>query len=85
MTAAHWAALSGHSDILKLLFDGGVDMRLRDQQTRTILHYAAMSGDIDSVKFVLENTPLPINSQCSAGYTPLHYAVLNGRSRVAEM
>lgn len=85
MTAAHWAAKNGHSDVLKLLFNGGVDMRLRDQETRTVLHYAAMSGDIHSVKFILENTSILVNSQCSAGYTPLHYAVLNGRSRVAEM
>ncbi|VDP25201.1 unnamed protein product [Onchocerca flexuosa] len=85
MTATHWAALNGHCNIIKLLFNNGVDLKLRDQETRTVLHYAALSGDLDSVKFILENTSIPIDSQCSAGYTPLHYAVLNGRSRVAEM
>ncbi|MCP9263408.1 hypothetical protein DINM_006210 [Dirofilaria immitis] len=84
MTAAHWAALNGHSNIIRLLFDGGTDLKSRDQQMRTVLHYAAVSGDLESVKFVLENTSISINSQCAAGYTPLHYAVLNGRSRVAE-
>lgn len=85
MTAGHWASLNGHKDTLRLLFHGGIDMKLRDQQMRTVLHFAAMSGDSDSVKFILENTSLPINSQCSSGYTPLHYAVLNGHSRVAEL
>uniref|UniRef100_A0A183EC13 ANK_REP_REGION domain-containing protein n=1 Tax=Gongylonema pulchrum TaxID=637853 RepID=A0A183EC13_9BILA len=84
MTAAHWAALSGHSEVLKLLAANGVDLRLRDQHIRTVLHYAALSGDMDTVNFVLEKTTIPIDSRCSVGYTPLHYAVFNGRSRVAE-
>ncbi len=40
-SALHWAALSGHSDVLRLLLDHGCDPGARDHAGDTALQLAA--------------------------------------------
>ncbi|VDN05740.1 unnamed protein product [Thelazia callipaeda] len=85
MTAAHMAAYSGYDEILRVLFRNGVDFQSRDNRLRTVLHYASLSTNMNSVRFLVESTSVPLDSQCSEGFTPLHYAVIWGCSRNAEI
>ncbi|VDM32344.1 unnamed protein product [Toxocara canis] len=82
--AVHWASMGGHLNVLSALHEKGADLNSRDSQCNTTLHYASISGDVEVVHFILQNATMTVDCVSTAGYTPLHYAVNNGRSRVVE-
>jgi ankyrin repeat protein len=49
-----WAAAGGHSEILKLLVQGGANIRARSKGDFTALLFAAQQGDVKSGRVLLE-------------------------------
>ena len=54
-TALHFAANSGHLEIVKYLLAKGIDINLKSSANTTPLHFAAFSGHLDIVKWLVEN------------------------------
>ena len=84
--AAHWAAGSGHVDTLRwLVTHGGFDVesegrppsRRAEMQAprRRPLHYAARNGQINAVRYLLEEAHVHPEPRARNGVTPLQLAV----------
>lgn len=69
------AAMQGHNELVKLLLDCGA---------RTGFHFAALSGDIETVKKCI-NEEVSIHSTRNRGMTPLHFAALGNQIDVAAL
>lgn len=82
--AVHWASMGTHVNVLRVLHENGGDLNSRDSQSNTVLHYAALSNDVDLVHFVLQNATMTVDCASADGCTALHYAVNNGRHHVVE-
>ena len=73
------------SDITKLrefLISGNIDDT--DKDKRTAIFHAVLSGNPDTVRFFLDNQAA-LNLKDSAGWSPLHYAVQNHHTEIAEI
>jgi ankyrin repeat protein len=82
-TALHFAANSGHLDLVKYLLAKGVDINLKSNANTTPLHFAAFSGHLDIVKWLVENhAELEIKNNQMA--TPLYFAAMKGHSDVLK-
>jgi ankyrin repeat protein len=86
-TALLWVtwAMGSHSkksrrmalDLFPLVLERSSDVAVRNDEGCTALHYAAGSGDADSVSILLAHGA-DINSKNDAGETPLHFAAAGG-------
>jgi len=88
-TALLCAAYAGRPDIFRMLVDKRADIRATDKNNETILHKAVKSGNVEMVKYILNNMDngqyrTHINSQDRNGYTPLHYAVIAGDESIVK-
>jgi len=54
-TALHWAAISGHADVVKLLLSRGADILAVTTNGMTALHGACEAGRVDTVKALMEH------------------------------
>lgn len=61
-------------EIVRLLVSQGADVKARDRNRMTALHYAASQGSARIVAF-LASRGADINARTNADMTPLHYAV----------
>jgi len=50
-----------------------------------ILHLAVAHGNIDVLRFLIQDCQMPVNVRDRAGYTPLQRAVINGRTDMAAL
>lgn len=73
-----------HLGILRLIFEKGLDVNLKDAAGNTLLHVASNDGKIEIVQFLLE-MGADINARAEEGITPLHSACLNGHEKVVEL
>ena len=91
LTPLHFAASQRHTAVMKLLL---VEMELSDgdykdivnvagEHGRTLLHYAAEVGCVDSVKLLVESLHARAEFKDNGYSTPLHKAILNGHVEVA--
>ncbi|KAJ1901775.1 hypothetical protein LPJ66_000504 [Kickxella alabastrina] len=71
------ACYEGNSQRAKELVDQGAEIFVTDETGRTALHFAAASGDVDTVRFVLESG-IPWNSLDVGNYTAGDYAESSG-------
>lgn len=69
-----WACEYGRAAVADFLLGRGVDPNTYRQHKLTGLHWAAMSGDLDTVKAVLKHKP-PLEARNVWGGTPLASAV----------
>lgn len=69
--AAHFAAQGGHTELLVYLLDLGIGPNARDVKGYGILHYAAMSGSLDTVQKSLSACE---KFETTTGWSPLHWA-----------
>ncbi len=83
MTALHWAALRGDTELGTLLIYAGSNV---DSGTRighyTPLHIASRAGHVGIVKVLLEARSDPNAATTNSGATPLHLAATAGRPDV---
>ena len=79
-TALHCTAEAGKAACIPQLIAAGLSVDFRDQYGRTSLHCATTSGQIETMRVLLE-LGADVNAQCDSdgydsGCTPLRYAVL---------
>ena len=79
-TALHCTAEAGKAACIPQLIAAGLSVDLRDQYGRTSFHCATISGQMETMKVLLE-LGADVNAQCNSdaydrGCTPLRYAVL---------
>lgn len=79
-TALHCTAEAGKAACIPQLIAAGLSVDFRDQYGRTSFHCATISGQMETMKVLLE-LGADVNAQCNSdgcdrGCTPLRYAVL---------
>ena len=71
-----WAALSGQTDVAKLLLEKGATVNSRHRDGSTALHGAAFLGRVETVKLLLEKGA-DINIRKNDGMTPMDVAQID--------
>ncbi|XP_046580888.1 kinase D-interacting substrate of 220 kDa-like [Haliotis rubra] len=79
------AASGGNRDVVNLLVANGSDVSLVDVDGNNILYYASVSGDMETVKYILSLNIVDINSRGWNGRTPLMEAANLGNSDVVNL
>lgn len=77
-TALHRAALSGRTDGIRTLLEGGADIEAKEQHGRTALHLAAEADATAAIRTLLEGGA-DSAARDESGYTPLHRAARFGQ------
>ena len=57
----------------------------RNQKGETLLHRAAITGDIDKLRVLLEENVIDVNSKDNAGWSPLHEACIKKHVECARL
>lgn len=73
MSALHYAALHGASDIIATLSTAGAYLDLTNHDGMQAIHFAAMTHQISALDTLLK-LGASVNAVDNAGNTPLHYA-----------
>jgi len=81
-----WLAIrSGHRDIAELLLHAGANAKASSIHTgESCLSHAASLGDIKTAHLLLEQGA-EVVTRDSVGWSPLHYAVSQGRKKMIEL
>ena len=53
-TALHWAAISGHTEVVKLLLAKGANILAESQNKMNSLHMAVEAGRVETVRALME-------------------------------
>ena len=69
-TILHWAAETGHEDVVHRCLELGADVQARDRYGETVLHYAAENGHLASAKLLVEGGS-EVEAVDGHGRTPL--------------
>ncbi|XP_033104501.1 inversin-A-like [Anneissia japonica] len=84
-TCVHLAAAAGRGDIIEEFSSiPGVDFEALDPDDRTPLHWASVTGQVDSLKILLK-LGLNVSAKDNNGGTPLDYASKAGHTEVANI
>ena len=84
-TPLHFAARRGNEEIVKVLLEHSkVKVDEKDSSGKTALHMACSEGQSRVCQLLLDNGA-DIKAVTNDNTTPLHDAILNGHSEVAEM
>lgn len=65
------AAIKGHIDILKCLIKAGADIQIANKTNSTAVTYAAVNGQTEALKILLDTGALPDPKNTDGGATPL--------------
>ncbi|XP_067653026.1 uncharacterized protein [Haliotis asinina] len=84
MTPVMAAARRGHRDVVEFLVDRGADVSLVKRDGNTVLHYACMSGDVETVKMILDLDVVDVNARNYGGYTAADIARVYRHQRVVD-
>ncbi|KAK4471276.1 hypothetical protein MN116_004719 [Schistosoma mekongi] len=79
----HIAAYYGQDKLLELFLRNGCLFR-RCHEGNTALHYAAMQGNVETCRLLLEINPTLLNQTNYNGMTALHIAAIKDNSRAVE-
>ena len=83
-TALMWAVRNGHTEIVKLLVEGGADLDSEDWIGTTALMYAVATEQRGMVKYLIDNGANP-NYKNSYGDTALGIAERNGYQEIIDI
>ena len=75
-TPLHWASIKNQTDTISLLLANGADTKLANSDGNTVLHYAAMYGDVNTVNVLLEADSFLASVENNEGITPIYYAIV---------
>ncbi|XP_071095492.1 putative ankyrin repeat protein RF_0381 [Haliotis cracherodii] len=78
LTPAMEAARRGHKEVFDLLISEGADLTHVNEDDDNILHLACYGGNVDIVKYVLQQNIIDINSEDVGGLTPAWIAISQG-------
>ncbi|XP_076751287.1 ankyrin repeat domain-containing protein 16 [Xylocopa sonorina] len=70
-TPLHEAIKGRHLYAVRRLVDLGADVGATDSVGQTILHVAALIGDVDAIKYILEGNLIDVHSEALFNVTPL--------------
>jgi len=85
VSAIHIAASRGRADLVKFLHVMGANLLLQNIDTDQPIHLAAVSGSVETVRYLLSQHVDPnVVSWSGSGYTPLSYATWFNRVGVAK-
>lgn len=70
-TAIVWAAEIGHSEMVSYFLNYDADVTIQDTERNSLLHWATISNDIDTIGPVLLNGGCDVNGQNANGDTAL--------------
>ena len=79
------AAFNGHTDIARLLLDGGAQVNARDPVGRTSLMYAATGPNQETVRVLLEHKADPLAADQEEQFTALMFAAAEGQAEVVRL
>ncbi|XP_052086516.1 serine/threonine-protein phosphatase 6 regulatory ankyrin repeat subunit B-like [Mytilus californianus] len=84
------ACKSGHTDVVKLLIDVGLNVNDTSNNGSTPLYLACQNGHYDTVKYLLDLNGQTLNNQNTTlkdevGWSVLHVACSNGHSQVVKL
>lgn len=80
----HWAALSGHGDLVEFLLANKANVNAKDNVGRSALHFAAQNGWADVVELLLTNKADVNAKDSTSGVAPLHLAAFFGYTNVVK-
>ncbi|AGA67030.1 ankyrin repeat-containing protein [Brachyspira pilosicoli P43/6/78] len=75
-TPLHWASIKNQTDTISLLLANGADTKLANSDGNTVLHYAAMYGDVNTVNVLLEADSSLASVENNEGIAPIYYAIV---------
>src|SRR5947207_6222466 len=87
-TPLHWAASSGHEEVIKMLMDVGADPNIQRRDGASALHCAASRGHDKSVRMLLSfdahgnALKAEVNGLDNNADTALHFAAWHGHDEV---
>jgi ankyrin repeat protein len=85
LTAVHFAAASGHEEVVKLLLKRGADATITSVLGMTPLSSACEGGHLGVVELLLDHQGVQaLGMTASTGATPLHHAARGGREDVVK-
>ncbi|XP_048246276.1 ankyrin repeat domain-containing protein 17-like isoform X2 [Haliotis rufescens] len=85
MTPVMWAARRGHREVLDLLVRKEADLKLVDDASNSILHWAFYGGHVSMVKYVVSKNMVDINSKGRDERTPLMCAAREGKRQIFDL
>lgn len=74
-TPLHAAAFCGHRKAVESLISLGANLHAQAEDGITLLHAAAVSGNLTAIACLIQKNGSPINTFNTAGYTPLYGAL----------
>ena len=74
----HRASYRGDVQVLEQLYGGGWSLTARDSDGRTPLHWAAINGQLETVKWLVQKNSDLLCMQDKGGWTPQHWAAAMG-------
>ena len=86
LTCSLTSQTSRSTDILQVLLEAGADLTVTTEEGDTLLHLATARRQVETVVWILNNSPGLINQQNRAGLSPLHLAAsLNHVREVSQL
>ena len=77
-TALHYSVKNGNYEMIKFFIDMGSDIYLKVNDGSNCLHIAALHGNFNLSKMLLDNYNFDIHFANNEGVTALHFAAKNG-------
>ncbi|MAF77995.1 MAG: hypothetical protein CME60_07515 [Halobacteriovoraceae bacterium] len=68
----------GELETVKELIEKGANIQLKSKKGKTCLHYAAFSGNVELLNYLVQFHGLRINERDDQGHTPLYDAIKTG-------
>ena len=84
-TASHYAALFGHNECLRVLFEAGADKNKRTTDGYALTHIAARCGHPDCLRLLLEAGANIDRTDNVYGVTPLMCAAVRGKTECVRV
>mmetsp|Transcript_14796 Transcript_14796/g.21148 ORF Transcript_14796/g.21148 Transcript_14796/m.21148 type:complete len:575 (+) Transcript_14796:65-1789(+) len=88
-TALHWAAGSGHREIIQFLIREQIFLDVdivanKKARGRTALHYASRNGQLETTRYLIEMHGANVNARAKHGVTPFQLAVWQNHLNVCQ-
>ena len=78
------AGSAGNSAVVEYLIRKGADINAINKEHSNLLHVTAFAGNLELVRFLVDDKGFDINKQNITDATPLHYAVFWAKKDIVE-